>query len=557
MKQTMKKLLAAVLTAAMILSLALTAGAAELKGSADFDDVIKGVSPDYPMAESLQPASGSAGAPGIFALMLETDQGSTCLTAFLLEKDGNVYLVADGNFAEVIAASKLTLKSSGNGGYSQKASVVGSDFYFVYLSASGMENFTCLTAARETSGKGAVYVEVLKNGEASGLSSVKVDFSALDIYTLNNSEDVAAFDTDEQPLDILLGAPVVEEGTDQVFAFGSAAKHPENGNVCPVFFTILDADMEEDYALAVSGGNSGGGQKEDDGDRNDHDPDDDEKRRDDEKDDEDDEEREEDHEEESEEKNVLWIIVAVVVAGAAFAFYRSRTQGGTPGKVEMDRDEPAPVADPGFGPITRCQLRGVSGCFSGQTFPVNGILRMGRSDQCQIRFPNGTPGISANHCQISLENGSIVLRDLGSTYGTFVKDSKLTPNVPCSLNPGDTVTLAEGETFQVECPAAAETGGITVRDIQGREYHTDSERMTFGRGQDNKVVFSPEDKGVSSKHCILYKENGKLYLMDVGSTNGTFFSEENRLEPNTPYRIRKGMAFFLTNRKNTFVVVEE
>jgi len=45
--------------------------------------------------------------------------------------------------------------------------------------------------------------------------------------------------------------------------------------------------------------------------------------------------------------------------------------------------------------------------------------------------------------------------------------------------------------------------------------------------------------------------------MDVGSTNGTFFSEENRLEPNTPYRIRKGMAFFLTNRKNTFVVVEE
>lgn len=97
---------------------------------------------------------------------------------------------------------------------------------------------------------------------------------------------------------------------------------------------------------------------------------------------------------------------------------------------------------------------------------------------------------------------------------------------------------------------------IKVRDIQGREYATESSQMAFGRDTQCKVCFHDGEKSVSTHHCVLYKENGKLYLMDQGSTNGTFFSEEERLKSNVPYRVNKGTAFFLCSRRYTFVIAE-
>lgn len=95
-----------------------------------------------------------------------------------------------------------------------------------------------------------------------------------------------------------------------------------------------------------------------------------------------------------------------------------------------------------------------------------------------------------------------------------------------------------------------------VRDLAGRIYRADSsERLSFGRSSSNTICITGET--VSSSHCVLYRENGVLYLMDMGSTNGTFFSQRDRLKPNVPYRIRKGMAFFLSSPNHTFVVVEE
>lgn len=102
----------------------------------------------------------------------------------------------------------------------------------------------------------------------------------------------------------------------------------------------------------------------------------------------------------------------------------------------------------------------------------------------------------------------------------------------------------------------ADTARITVRDIRGRQYRTESGRMEFGRGADCKVCIPDADKAVSTSHCVLYREEGKLYLMDLGSTNGTFLKEEERLQPNVPYRAHKGMEFFLSSRANTFVIAE-
>lgn len=102
----------------------------------------------------------------------------------------------------------------------------------------------------------------------------------------------------------------------------------------------------------------------------------------------------------------------------------------------------------------------------------------------------------------------------------------------------------------------AEITRIKVRDIQGREYCTESGRMEFGRGAACKVCIPDAGKAVSTSHCVLYREGGKLYLMDLGSTNGTFLKEEERLKSNVPYRAHKGMEFFLSSRAHTFVIAE-
>ena len=119
--------------------------------------------------------------------------------------------------------------------------------------------------------------------------------------------------------------------------------------------------------------------------------------------------------------------------------------------------------------------------------------------------------------------------------------------------PFDQPLTVPEEDSSSKCPQAFTPA---VRDLAGRIYRADSsERLSFGRSSSNTICITGET--VSSSHCVLYRENGALYLMDIGSTNGTFFSQRDRLKPNVPYRIRKGMAFFLSSPNHTFVVVEE
>ncbi len=208
------------------------------------------------------------------------------------------------------------------------------------------------------------------------------------------------------------------------------------------------------------------------------------------------------------------------------------------------------------------QIRCIGGALEGKTFLLHSALRFGRSGQCEVSFPKGTPGVSAEHCQVSVENGRVVLRDLQSTYGTFLgSGARLEPQVSYTLELGSTFTLAEdGPSFRLEGVGASNqlltpavrsvTGGTVYRaDMNGR--------IAFGRDPKSQVPFPQDDKAISTSHCCLYREQDKLFLMDTGSTNGTFFSENQRLKPNVPYRVKKGMSFFLASPKNTYVITED
>lgn len=80
-------------------------------------------------------------------------------------------------------------------------------------------------------------------------------------------------------------------------------------------------------------------------------------------------------------------------------------------------------------------------------------------------------------------------------------------------------------------------------------------------GRDNKMcqlVYPGSEKNISGVHCKIQEINGNICLIDLDSTNGTFFQDGTRLSPNMPRTMRSGDGFYLGSRENSFdLFVEE
>ena len=61
--------------------------------------------------------------------------------------------------------------------------------------------------------------------------------------------------------------------------------------------------------------------------------------------------------------------------------------------------------------------------------------------------------------------------------------------------------------------------------------------------------------GVSSHHCKLVFMQGRLVVIDQGSTYGTLIHGQ-RIPPNQPVALRAGSSFALGGQQNTFTIVE-
>src|SRR5258708_30375923 len=80
-----------------------------------------------------------------------------------------------------------------------------------------------------------------------------------------------------------------------------------------------------------------------------------------------------------------------------------RPQGGFPGSPRLL----VSTADPGAGGATQ------------RTFPLTSPLTiLGRGTDCDLRLVD--QGVSRHHGEIRVDDGDVVLADLGSTNGTFV-----------------------------------------------------------------------------------------------------------------------------------------
>lgn len=103
-----------------------------------------------------------------------------------------------------------------------------------------------------------------------------------------------------------------------------------------------------------------------------------------------------------------------------------------------------PVTPKTLRPVVRSMARVNAGAMA----EVRGKLVIGRSSACGLQFPDGTPGVSGNHCVVEYDaaTGDFIVTDIGSSYGTYVNGGeKLVPHVPRRLLPRDRMSLGNME----------------------------------------------------------------------------------------------------------------
>jgi len=205
------------------------------------------------------------------------------------------------------------------------------------------------------------------------------------------------------------------------------------------------------------------------------------------------------------------------------------------------------------------QLRVLSGSLAGRIFVLQGTMTLGRGEGCQVSLPQEAKSISRQHCKVCVNGQFVTLWDLGSRNGTFLKGERLQAHTPRKLEKGDLLALGKEDILfrleQTEVPVQGPASeDFTVISSQGEEFAGSREKkLRFGRRPGNEVQISLQETHVSGYHCELFREQGQLFLRDLGSINGTYLNGQ-RLEPQVAYRVVAGNRFFLGEEKYLFSV---
>lgn len=123
---------------------------------------------------------------------------------------------------------------------------------------------------------------------------------------------------------------------------------------------------------------------------------------------------------------------------------------------------------------------------------------VGSAQDCDVRVER--PTVSGRHCRLTQRGEWLLLEDLGSANGTYVAGERIAS--PRLVRRGDPVTLGH----DTPLPWPLEVASITI-----------------GRLPDNDVVI-PLDM-ISGRHARLEREGAAVFLVDLGSSNGTAIND--------------------------------
>jgi pSer/pThr/pTyr-binding forkhead associated (FHA) protein len=144
------------------------------------------------------------------------------------------------------------------------------------------------------------------------------------------------------------------------------------------------------------------------------------------------------------------------------------------------------------------------------------------------------PYLSPRHAEFTFGPDGLVVRDLRSLNGVFIKimqEEKLESGdvlrIGQELLRFDAISAPvplEDGTEIIGTPNPGFWGRVSVivgRDVDGPAFPLFDETVVLGRERGD--ILFPEDGYVSGTHAQLTLRNGHIYLSDLGSSNGTFF----------------------------------
>lgn len=556
MKKTFSKLFALVMAVLMLSTMLLNASALEAFIATAEDPA------DCATAEGHGSEFSAKDNAGVFGLRIAKGTDVYVVGCFLVKDGASKYLLTHEDVAGMAKKGyELTVMVPGGTNISATCVAVQEAYDIAYLSAEGMDFYNALSFSNKPFDTNIALGLPYSNDSMTECK--RIEYKAFDFSKWTQiTEYLFALDGTEAALN-WMGTPVFHDTKEYNVQGIGTCYETGSGDLILAIMNFAGVNLNSAYALGAKPAATTQPKKEEPKPEPQPEP------------------EPEPEPEPALDPRVL-LIGAVVVAGVAFWIYsdnKKKKEAAARRRAEEAAAQAAAAAAAmsatiPVGPteaqmthgvtkaVSNWQLRATGGPLNGKSFPLSGTMKIGRSSKADIRFPDETAGISGSHCEITVSGDTVTVQDVGSTYGTYVNGKRLSPHTPHKLHASDSFTLAQnGISFRLERTGAVGggiPGGPAVRDVQGKIYKAGaSGQLTFGRGSNNTAVLASPDKEISSSHCVLYREGGKLYIKDLGSTNGTFFSEKDRLKPNTPYRIHKGQAFFLCSQKYTFVVTEE
>ncbi len=219
------------------------------------------------------------------------------------------------------------------------------------------------------------------------------------------------------------------------------------------------------------------------------------------------------------------------VAGRELFFGDDRRAGNTQFVQPVRLAESAPHGSP--GKATASTGGRVISLVDGREYPVPaGGLVFGRDPSCDVVV--GSTEVSRKHASLSAGPEGYLLRDT-STNGVLVNGEPASS--PALLGRGDVLTIGDEEfRFYADNAPAPKAALATLEVIssgmlKGTVMDVRSPLAHVGRGAHNDIVVS--DESVSDSHAKLQRREDGWYVVDMGSTNGTYVGGR-RIEGEAP-----------------------
>jgi pSer/pThr/pTyr-binding forkhead associated (FHA) protein len=167
------------------------------------------------------------------------------------------------------------------------------------------------------------------------------------------------------------------------------------------------------------------------------------------------------------------------------------------------------------------------------------------------------PFLSPTHAILCTENSEVVVKDADSLNGLFLK---LVPDEPVEIRSGGVFRMGQELLLFEEidrgsaAPDGTERMGSPIEGLWGRlalivgrgrlgnAFPIGGDGVMLGRERGD--ILFPEDGYVSGVHLKVYKEGGKYFLNDMGSSNGTFVKIDGETRVNSGAFVLMGQQLF-------------